>query len=235
MKKIMISDYDRTLYTNDKDMLINIKKIKEFRKVGNVFVIATGRTYKHLESEIEKFNIDFDYLILSHGSVVLDKNKKVLKVYGLEKTVVEKILSEICEIHGTINYGLYSVFDKVEITDCDDIMKVIIKFNTMDMAEKVSDFVNNNFPLVKSYALNDIEFKLVEIVSSKADKSKAIKDILVYEKIRKKDVFTIGDSHNDVEMIKEYNGWGMKNSKKCVLNVTNRLHENVYNLIDEIL
>ena len=44
MKKFLISDYDGTFHTDDESMKKNIEKVKEFRKSGNIFAIATGRS-----------------------------------------------------------------------------------------------------------------------------------------------------------------------------------------------
>ena len=43
--KMLVSDYDQTFYLNDQNIKINIDMVKQFRKAGNKFVIATGRSY----------------------------------------------------------------------------------------------------------------------------------------------------------------------------------------------
>ena len=45
MRKILVSDYDQTFYLNDEDIEKNKKSVEEFRKKGNIFVFATGRSY----------------------------------------------------------------------------------------------------------------------------------------------------------------------------------------------
>lgn len=47
-KKLVVSDYDRTLYLNDSDIKINTEIIKKFRANNNFFIIATGRSLYHL-------------------------------------------------------------------------------------------------------------------------------------------------------------------------------------------
>ena len=53
--KILISDFDKTFYTENYDN--NIKLINEFVNAGNKFVIATGRPLYFLEPSIEGKNI----------------------------------------------------------------------------------------------------------------------------------------------------------------------------------
>ena len=45
MKKLLVSDYDQTFYINDEDIEKNKIAVNEFRSKGNIFVIATGRSY----------------------------------------------------------------------------------------------------------------------------------------------------------------------------------------------
>ena len=72
--KILISDFDKTFYTENYDN--NIKLINEFVNAGNKFVIATGRPLYFLEPSIEGKNINYYNLICSDGTVIFDKNNK---------------------------------------------------------------------------------------------------------------------------------------------------------------
>ena len=86
-KKVLVVDYDRTLFINNSDMLNNINSINKFRENGNIFIIATGRTYNSLKKEIDKYNIEYDYLILNHGSLVIKKDKSTLFHYKIDKNI----------------------------------------------------------------------------------------------------------------------------------------------------
>ena len=48
MKKIIISDFDDTIYVDKKINNDSIKLIKEFRKNNNLFIIASGSSYPSL-------------------------------------------------------------------------------------------------------------------------------------------------------------------------------------------
>ena len=37
LKKLLVADYDNTLYTDEISLLKNINKIKEFRKLGKLY------------------------------------------------------------------------------------------------------------------------------------------------------------------------------------------------------
>ena len=108
--KILISDFDKTFYTENYDN--NIKLINEFVNAGNKFVIATGRPLYFLEPSIEGKNINYYNLICSDGTVIFDKNNKILFQEVIKKetiqTLIEKIIVGISAIIAFIACILFS-------------------------------------------------------------------------------------------------------------------------------
>ena len=82
--KMLVSDYDQTFYLNDEDIEKNKQAVAKFRKAGNIFVIATGRSYLDFFNKLEIYNFEYDYLIINHGATILDaynnKHEKELEV-----------------------------------------------------------------------------------------------------------------------------------------------------------
>ena len=78
MRKILVSDYDQTFYLNDEDIEKNKKSVEEFRKKGNIFVFATGRSYFDFMNKAEQYKLKWDYLIINHGATILDKNNNII-------------------------------------------------------------------------------------------------------------------------------------------------------------
>ena len=71
--KILASDFDDTLFVNNKDILEkNIKAIKEFITNGNIFCIITGRNYSYLKQDLIKYNIPYSYLICCDGAKIFN-------------------------------------------------------------------------------------------------------------------------------------------------------------------
>ena len=102
-------------------------------------------------------------------------------------------------------------------------------------ARDLSEVINENWKeTVKSYVIITKKYYLVEIISIKTDKGKAIEKILKIENISDTDVYPIGDGANDVEMILKYNGYGMKNSEEIIYKITNKLCNNVAELIEKL-
>ena len=226
MKKILISDYDGTFYQSD------IDKVTEFRALGNLFVLATGRSYVDLKQEIDKYKIPYDYLILNHGALLLSKDLEIIKIFTLDKVLVNSIL-EYANNKDIYDVILIDAFKK-RVDDTSNIVKLMLKLYSYDKALEVKKYIDKSYTNIKSYLVKDENHYLVEFISSKASKSLMIEKILDKEKIVKKNVYTIGDGINDIDMIKKYNGYRVKNSCKELISVTDKVIDNVSDLISRL-
>ena len=233
MKKILISDYDGTFYQNDIDIKKNIDKVDEFRTLGNLFVLATGRSYVDLKQKIDKYKIPYDYLILNQGALLLSKDLKILKVFILDKELVDSVLEYANNNKDICNVILISTFNK-NVKDTSNIVKIMLKLYNYDNALEVKNYIDKSYTNIKSYFISEDNHYLVEIVSINASKSLMIEKILDKEKIVKKNVYTIGDGINDIDMIRDYNGYRVRNSCKELVFVTDRVIDNVSDLISRI-
>ena len=95
--KLLASDFDGTLLVDKKINKRDIEGIKALRKKGHKFIISTGRTLLTMEGVIEKYNLEFDYLVLCNGAVILDKNKNVIKNNLVDFEAVKKIVEEFAD------------------------------------------------------------------------------------------------------------------------------------------
>ena len=234
MKKILISDYDGTFYQNDIDIKENMDKVTEFRTLGNIFVMATGRSYVDLKIEIDKYKIPYDYLILNHGALLLSKELNVISSFNLDKDQVDSILDYVNNNKDIYDIVLIDNFKK-RVTDKSSVVKIVLKISSFDKAREVKSFIDKNYTNIKSYLVRDGDHYLVEIISNKASKSLMIKKIVETENIKNKDVYTIGDGINDVDMVRDYNGYRVKKTCDEFNNITNKVFDIVNDLIKEII
>ena len=233
MKKILISDYDGTFYQNDIDIKKNIDKVNEFRILGNLFVLATGRSYVDLKIMIDKYKIPYDYLILNHGALLLSKKLEILNVFTLDKELVGSVLEYANNNKDIYDVVLIDVFKK-KVIDTSNAVKIMLKLYSYDNALDVKKYIDERYTNIKCYYEKEDNHYLVEIVSSKASKSLMIEKILVREELKKDNVFTIGDGVNDIDMIRNFNGYRVINSCKELDSITNRVIDNVSDLIEKI-
>lgn len=233
-KKVLVVDYDRTLFINNDDMLNNINSINKFRENGNIFIIATGRTYNSLKKEIDKYNIEYDYLILNHGSLVIKKDKSTLFHYKIDKNILFDITSYLSKYKPkSVMYSYYTE-DTSNINN-PDISKITIGFQKdIETFKKVMmDVVKKYNNKLNIYFTQNFE---IEIISKETNKSKAIDLLMKKVNFKKENIYTIGDSYTDIEMINDYNGSCMEKSIDILKNNKNiKKYSSVSVLIKDIL
>ena len=93
-KKIIISDYDQTFYINDEDIERNKVAVSEFEEKGNLFIIATGRSYLDFKNKVEAYNINYNYVILNHGATIIDSNDNIIYNFTIDNEIISKIKDE---------------------------------------------------------------------------------------------------------------------------------------------
>ena len=91
MKKILVSDYDKTFYLNDEDIEKNKIAVEKFRKERNVFVIATGRSYYDIQKKISEYKINYDYLIINHGASILSEKDEIIYNFHIKMRRLAKL------------------------------------------------------------------------------------------------------------------------------------------------
>lgn len=233
-KKVLVVDYDRTLFINNSDMLNNINSINKFRENGNIFIIATGRTYNSLKKEIDKYNIEYDYLILNHGSLVIKKDKSTLFHYKIDKNILFNITNYLSKYKPKIVMYSYYTEDTNDINN-PDISKITIVFQKdIETFKKVMmDIVKKYNNKLNIYFTQNYE---IEIISKETNKSRAIDLLMKKANFKKENIYTIVDSYTDIDMINDYNGSCMEKSIDILKNNKNiKKYSSVSVLIKDIL
>lgn len=226
MKKILVSDYDRTIYLDDNTTKKNISSIKKFME-KNIFAIATGRSYKDFIGQIKKYNIDCNYYLLNYGNLVLDRKFNTI----FEQCLTEKEISEItgffkdkdCEIYYCNRYE-----NSKEVSL--NTYKIVLVYK--DKEKQMHDYRE----FVKKYKYLIFVLKShphLEVISNRMDKSLSISEIEKREGTNL--VYVIGDSDNDITMIKKYNGYCVKNAVDEVKKISSKIYDSVSSLIDDLM
>ena len=232
MKKLLVSDYDQTFYLDDFDIEKNKKAVTKFKSKKNIFVIATGRSYYDFYNKQKKYNFNFDYAILNHGTTIINKNGKVLTNISINNDIIEDIKENLCLEESINSFCCSEVESRVDFNQ-PDLTKINIKYKSKNFAMEIAEKINNLFgEYVNAYY---VSHDSVEIISNKTNKSKAINLLLERLNILQGNVYTIGDGYSDIEMIKDFNGYAMVNSVNELKQVAIREYESVSNLIDEIM
>ena len=233
MEKILVSDFDGTFYLNNEDINKNIEKVKEFRNAGNIFMIATGRSYDEFKEALSKHPLSYDYLIINNGATILDKNNNFINNCIIKNWVKKTLLKDLDFSNITNIYGCTILNSKVDVKGR-RLTKIHIEYNTLDEAKTICNYINKKYKLfLKSYVI--ITTKSVEIISSKCNKAKSVEKIAKAKKIDNKNIYAIGDSYNDFDMIKKFNGYTMENGKDELKQISLSIFPSVSQLIDKLL
>lgn len=232
MKKMLVSDYDQTFYTNDIDIEKNKIAVDKFRKDGNIFVIATGRSYQDFKNKLNEYNFSYDYVILNHGATILDRNDNILKNYSIDNNIIMDIKSNLELEKSILNFCCSKFESRVDYNHL-NLTKIAVKYNTKEEAIKINNIINNKFSnFVNAYYVTK---NSVEIISNMTSKSKAIASLLEILNIHKDSVYTIGDGQSDIDMIKDYNGYAMKDAVDELSKEAIGEYTSVFELIVEVL
>ena len=231
-KKILVSDYDQTFYLNDLDIEINKKAVSKFRKEGNIFVIATGRSYLDFHNKVEMYNFEYDYVIINHGATILDKNGNVLANFPINNGIIND-LKEDLQLNKSIKFFCCSKLESRVAFNHSDLTKIHVKYNLEEEVTLINKVINDKYAnYINSYNVNE---NSLEIISNQTNKSVAINLLLNRLNILKENVYTVGDGYSDIEMIKDFNGYAMVNSVQELKKLAIKECKSVSNLIDEII
>ena len=126
MIKVLVVDYDKTFYLNDLDIKKNIDLISKFRKNGNIFIIATGRSYHDFLEKKEKYNIKYDYVLLNHGATILDKFDNVLYNFVIDEDIFE--IKKLLQIEKSIMHFCCSKLESRVDFSHDDLTKIAVRY-----------------------------------------------------------------------------------------------------------
>lgn len=222
--KLLISDLDGTLL--EKDCSISqetLELVEKIRNLGVLFSIATGRALSAAKDYIEKLNIKTP-VILFNGARIYDPiEKRYLTQYFLSNKAVELAINvvgthkdltiaffvneEVYAYNIGLNAATYVIRDAL-------VYKSIGDLEPMKKA-KVTKIVFASYP----YNLSLLEIELPQIFGQEADvvrseddlleilpksvsKGTALKELCRLLKISTSEVIAMGDSMNDLEMLK---------------------------------
>ncbi len=225
--KLLVSDYDDTFYINDDDIKLNVKLIQKFMK-NNIFVIATGRSYLDFKKVEEKYNIKYNYLVINHGTTII-KDNKIIKNYYFNDDIKNEILKYINKNKFNIDF-ISTMLNKTKNIENEKITKIALIFDNTKKTLKIKKKFEKKFN-VKAYVVN--HGKGLEIVPSNVDKANCIDIIKELCNIDYDNIYTVGNGNTDIEMIKRYDGYAIKNSIASFH--TNKVCDSVSELIKELL
>lgn len=253
MIRHIFCDLDGTLYNNgisDED----IKAIEEIEKKGVIFHVATGRVFKQAYNMLsEKIQLN-GYFICENGSFIFDKNKNLIFKEPIDDYLVRKIISRFesdlaylyLKYNGDIILSggeeVFSNYTKDYILDKQMFKKekfdnlvgnVGIVSNNMDELKRLEYYYKSEFSEVCDIYLSGPY--TLNIVPNHVSKRHGIEHICEKYNINLNEVATMGDSPNDICMLKDIKySFAMDKSNKDVKESASYIVNSVRDGIEKI-
>ncbi|MGX8680740.1 MAG: HAD-IIB family hydrolase [bacterium] len=256
--KILFSDFDGTLVDVHTPLSsLNNERIEALQKAGNLFVICTGRTIFEMNWTFEHTPIPYDYLVLNNGGHILD---------ALHQTLYEKTISHqtglaiismfvdepdtwIYFCDGQKNYAYlngqtydHALGDRPLDEDFMEAVKKSGDFQIISLFQDDQSYEKTDQAAQSITALYGDEVDChrnqfyLDIVPKGIDKGEGVCRLLEILHLDDAAVYTIGDSYNDLSMIRAGDvGCCFTYSPEEIQKESDRVVDYVYELIDEIL
>lgn len=214
MKKLLASDLDGTLVFKNEITLENKNAVKKLNREKEIFIVSTGRPFNGVEFLDKEFSIKIDYYVLLNGALILNKEKEIIKHEFIERKVVEEIMDKhlkkdmkISVETGFVTYlltegdqlpypNLIKVDGLKEVQEDISLISVYCEGYDIEDIEKIKNEINGNNETIIAYRNSDY----IDIVSKGCSKGNGVKFVANEKKILKENIYTIGDSWNDVTM-----------------------------------
>jgi len=244
---LLASDFDGTLaLKNEEIRKEDLSKIKSFIELGNHFMIVSGRTVKSLKRICMSNDLQYSYLIACTGSYIVDSNDNCI----YQSIINYQTYLNIMDIVKGSDYISHTLCNGYHAG-----LKLMIPYEqhpfsryNRDLSDfvQIEDVINDtitqaNFLYRDLNELNKVVEKLktikqidvhvngynIDITASEINKAKAIEKILQVNQY--KEVYTIGDGLNDLDMINQFYGFAISSGndylKQCAKKVVNNIGE----------
>lgn len=192
--KLIASDFDGTIFIDEKIKTEDIRAIRDFQDNGNLFGFVTGRTYHSLFVLIEG-KIAPDFVIANNGSHIFVKNGKemteILK-YSLDQ---DKIM-EVIDFYGR----------KYQTRIFTDEDRAVDKISDLREGEEILSLAIYSDHILENPFQEDFSFHksigVIDVINSAVSKQTGIEFIKDFYRFDK-EIIAIGDDFNDITFLEQ--------------------------------
>ncbi len=239
--KLFVSDFDGTLHIDGTVDQETLDAIADFKDQGNIFGIATGRSLSSIKHQINEYKIPVDFIIGNNGSIGVDEQEDYLFHHLMDFKRVHEIIDLMPQegimyfgVSDGIQVGLHDQLNNrshedVTFLDIDSLLNngkavgIFIKFDTPELAKAFALKLNEvYYGEIRAYHFSNY----VDILNYGVTKKSGI---IQYKRAKKLDVptYVIGDSFNDIPMIKGFDGFAICSGDQEVIDRASKCFDNV--------
>ena len=255
--KIIASDYDGTLRRHHGIDQKDRDAVKKWRENGNLFGIVTGRDQPWINNFINEDKLEVDFLIIYNGTDIYEFDggqaalfKRFLgksdRLYDMLPLILRKdgdyanFITPEREYYVTYNDSLVDL-DKhwgyvkntwvknEALKNVREFIQIYTLYKTDTEALEVARNLNDGFSGDVSALVNG---SWLNAAPSGVTKASGVREYAKLKSVCKENIFTIGDSYNDLDMIKEFNGFTLDNGADALKKTARAIYKGVWELID---
>ena len=209
----LASDFDETLFFSHREEKIShedIKHIKQWQQNGQLFGICTGRPLSGIDEYLDGL-LDLDFMIVSSGGLILNKNREVIYEQCLDENIVKDIVLTYqndyqitIQANGTI-YALKNQaampIQQIVINELDQISVkhfygISLVTRSHQEAETLANQIIENYQNKVAVFQNNQYVDIVAVNCSKGNAVRYIKETFNIDMMA-----GIGDSYNDITLL----------------------------------
>ena len=261
--KLFASDYDGTYLRTKRsitEITHNNHQVKKWQKKGNIFAFATGRSITGMRGKIRISGYSYDYIIALNGGIVVDKHGVII----FRRRIKTEIVKEIVEIikdktpfyHFTDGYighfnskfqvgrGTYfknylkimsHISPKFNLSFEDaikrPILQVTLSLENEEDAIEFTKFLNDKFKgEISAYSNNCY----IDVSAANVSKATGINSIAKIHNIETRNIYSMGDSYNDISMLRAYKGFCPEGVNEDVASHAKKIYRSVGDAIRAI-
>ena len=242
---IIFCDFDRTFYF-ERDTArteANLVAVQKWKSAGNQFCIATGRSWGSFNHQYHKLAQLCDYMILDGGSLIYNSEGMIYNIFAFSSEVLDEIeetTSKVSCVFRTLYFTPdYEGFEP----QAENVTKIRLWFKEFAEA-KVGLKMFERLPLFAFICRSSGNSRhqeldgftcFVELIPKDSGKAKAIEVLALKEGLTLKEIIVVGDSGNDYDAIKRYDGYMIAGSDLARDGSPFKVVESLAGLIDNML
>lgn len=225
---IAACDYDGTLFRHGQVSREDLEAIKAWREQGHLFGLATGRDLNLSRSEIERYNIPYDFIVCNTGASVYGPDFIPLHLVSLPPPAVNLVFDHpetarsryflLSRAGQTYIYqqspkswltslGLPMEYvDEETVRSLTGIQQIGLEFDDVQTALSVTERYNRDLGPTLHAQNSSI---CVDLVAGGISKAEGLAIYMELQGLKAEVVVTLGDSENDLSMFERFRGYAM--------------------------
>ena len=250
---ILASDYDGTFHVDEPQTLKNLEAVKRWRQEGHQFGLVTGRSYEMALLPIKEYNLPLDFLICDNGAAIYRLDGRVLEHTPINRQRLNAFfnlpsIKKVPRIFALSSEGTFTVRMKnptifeirlkasrismEQLLALDTIWQFSLGCKDEAMAAKCAEEINCQLgeDFCAYYNRKD-----VDVVAAGVSKSVGIRRYMELEGKTAEQILVIGDGGNDVDMIRDFNGYtiqaGCEAAKQAAAGIFDSVEELIKNAL----